>query len=148
MTYDMQQSDTASHHSALFASHPSALSADACVKAYINAGIPAGKIMLGVAFYGHRWVTTYAAPLYQPAAKRDTLSYAAISKLITKTPDAVKYDDEAQAPYFLNDKVFISYDDERSIAQKGAYAKERGLMGLFAWEYGSGSTGALVDAMR
>jgi chitinase len=148
MTYDLHQSDTASHHSALYASHPSALSADACVKAYINAGIPAGKIMLGVAFYGHRWVTTYAAPLYQPAKIGDTLSYAEIARMIKKTPDAVKYDNLAHAPYFLNGKVFISYDDERSIAQKGAYAMERGLMGLFAWEYGSESTGALVDAMR
>lgn len=148
MTYDLQQADVASHHSALYASHAGALSADACVRAYKTAGIPADKIMLGAAFYGHRWTTKHAAPLYQPAKKKDTLSYAAIAKLIRKTPEALHYDEEAQAPYFSNGKVFISFDDERSIAQKRTYAEENGLMGLFAWQYGSESTGTLVSAMR
>ncbi len=147
MTYDLQQPDTASHHSALFASHPDALSAAACVQAYIRAGIPAGKLMLGVAFYGHRWATKAEAPLYRPATQKDTLPYAAIAKLIRKTPDAVRYDEVAQAPYFFDGKTFISYDDQRSIAQKGLYAGEQHLMGLFAWEYGSLADGELVAAM-
>lgn len=148
MTYDLQHADVASHHSALYASHPKVLSADACVKAYVQAGIPADKIMLGVAFYGHRWTTTNASPLNQPAEMKDTLTYTAIAKLIKKTPEAVHYDEQAQAPYFSNGKVFISFDNARSILQKKAYAKEKGLMGLFAWQYGSESTGTLVDAMR
>ena len=148
MTYDLHQEDKASHHSALYASHPSALSADACVRAYVKAGLPAGKIMLGVAFYGYRWDTKKAEPLYQPAGKRVTLSYTAIAGMIRKTPEAVQYDDEAQAPYFANGKVFISYDDGRSIAQKKAYANEQGLMGLFAWEYGLETTGVLIAALR
>ena len=148
MTYDMQQPDVASHHSALYSSHPAALSADLCVQAYIKAGIPSDKLMLGAAFYGHQWLTRFGSPLYLPATKKNTLSYATIIRMIRKTPDAVKYDDQAQAPYFADGKVFISYDDERSIAQKGAYAKEHGLMGLFAWEYSSESTGTLIDAMR
>ena len=148
MTYNLNQADIASHHSALYASHPSALSADACVRAYVNAGIPAGKIMLGAAFYGYRWTTKYADPLYQPAKKMLRLTYSDIAGMIRKTPDAVKYDNAAQAPYFSDGKVFISYDDGRSIAQKGAYAKEQGLMGLFVWEYGEDTTGELVEAMR
>lgn len=148
MTYNLNQQDTASHHSALFSSHPSALSADACVRAYVSAGIPAGKIMLGAAFYGYRWATKYEDPLYQPAKKMVRLTYSDIAGMIRKTPDAAKFDEEAQAPYFSDGKVFISYDDRRSITQKGIYAKEQGLMGLFAWEYGEDATGALVDAMR
>ena len=148
MTYDMQQPDLASHHSALFASTPDALSADVCVQAYVQAGVPAEKIMLGVAFYGYRWTTKNATPLYKPATQKGTLSYAGIVKLIKKKPDAVMFDDEAMAPYFFDGKVFISYDDERSIAQKRVYSQTQGLMGLFAWEYGSESTGTLVAAMR
>ena len=147
MTYDLQQPDTASHHTALFASHPGALSAAACVQAYLDAGIPAGKLMLGVAFYGHRWATKNVAPLYLPASKKDTLSYAAIARLLRKSPDAVHYDAAAQAPYFFNGKTFISYDDARSISQKRLYAQEQRLMGLFAWEYGLVADGVLVDAM-
>ena len=147
MTYDMQQSDTASHHSALYASYPGALSADACTRAYIAAGIPSNKIMLGVVFYGHRWTTADKSPLYHPAKYKDAVPYSTIKKLIGKNPNAVKFDLVAQAPYFFDGKVFISYDDERSITQKGSYAKEQGLMGLFAWQYSSETTGTLVDAM-
>ena len=147
MTYDLQQPDVASHHTALYASYPGAISASACVQAYLDAGIPAEKLMLGVAFYGHRWTTKNKEPLYQPATEKDTPSYGAIAKLIRKTPDAVRFDEVAQASYFLYKKTFISYDDERSITQKRHFAQEHHLMGLFAWEYGLIADGALVQAM-
>ncbi|MCE5342739.1 MAG: chitinase [Eubacteriales bacterium] len=148
MTYDMHEEDTASHHSALYKSHVGALSANACVRAYIAAGIPADKLMLGAAFYGQRWTTQMAQPLYQHAIYKDTLPYTAILKLIKKKPAAVFYDDVAQAPYYFDGKAFISYDDEHSIAQKAAYVRQNGLLGLFAWEYGADATGTLVGAMR
>ena len=147
MTYDLQQPNTASHHTALYTSYPGALSAADCVQAYLKAGIPASKLMLGVAFYGHRWVTKDKTPLYHPAKKKDTLPYSAIAKLIRKTPNAAHFDEIAQAPYFFNGKTFISYDDERSIAQKKLYVEAQQLMGLFAWEYGSVADGALIGAM-
>lgn len=148
MTYDQQEPDIASHHSALFASPQAAASAAASVQAYTRAGIPAAKIMLGAAFYGHRWTTRDLAPLGHPAAYKDTLPYTAIAKLIRKSPDSVFFDEVAQAPYFYNGKVFISYDDERSIAGKARYALENGLMGVFAWEYSSLPDESLVAAMR
>ena len=148
MTYDLQQPDAASHQSALFASNPGAISAAACVEAYRKAGVPAEKLMLGVAFYGHRWSTKEEAPLYRPAVKKDTLSYAAVAKLIRKKPNAARFDEVAQAPYYFDGKTFISYDDERSIARKGLYANEQRLMGLFAWEYGLLGDGTLPAAMR
>lgn len=148
MTYDMQMPTLASHHSALFTSDTRAASAAASVEAYIRAGIPAEKLMLGVAFYGHRWRTKETAPLYMKAAKKETITYTEIKKLLDKTPGAAYYDAVAQAPYYFDGRLFISYDDERSIAQKRLYAQGHGLMGLFAWQYGSDTTGTLVHAMR
>ena len=148
MTYDQQQPDVASHHSALFASQSAVPSAAASAQAYVEAGIPAGKIMLGIAFYGHRWATREKNPLYLPATYKGTIPYSAIAKLIRKSPDAVRFDEIAQAPYYANGKTFISYDDERSIASKVRYASENGLMGVFAWEYSSLSDGSLIAAMR
>ena len=148
MTYDLQLPELASHHSALFASNPAALSADACVQAYLAAGIPAEKLMLGAAFYGHRWTTRLAEPLYQPAKKKDTLPYTSIAKLLRKTPAAAHFDTVAQAPYFADGKVFISYDDPQSIARKAADCDQNGLLGVFAWEYGGDTTGTLVAALR
>jgi chitinase len=148
MTYDQQLPDVASHHSALFASQPSAPSAAASAQAYIDAGIPAAKLMLGVAFYGHRWSTREADPLYRTANYQGTLAYSAIAKLIRKKPDAVRFDETAQASYYVSGKTFISYDDERSIQSKAGYASDIGLMGVFAWEYGALADGSLVAAMR
>ena len=148
MTYDMQQSDTASHHAALYASRPGAMSAAACAQAYLDAGIPADKMMLGVAFYGHCWTTEHDDPLDRPATKKDTLPFAAIAKLIADAPDAMRYDDVAQAPYCFRGNTFISYDNERSITQKRNYAVAHRLLGLFAWEYGSLAEGSLIGAMR
>lgn len=147
MTYDMQQQDVASYHSALFASSPDAPSAAASVQAYVRAGIPAAKLMLGAAFYGYRWRTKEPEPLNQPAAMQGSLTYTAIDKLVRKHPEAVHFDEVAQAPYYADGKVFISYDDERSIAAKGLYAQAEGLMGLFAWEYGADATGKLSQAL-
>lgn len=148
MTYDMQDNSLASHHTPLYATGANKLSADACARAYADAGIPKNKMMLGVAFYGHRWKTSGNAPLSQPAKKMDVLNYTDISDLITDHPEAVHYDDAAQASWFYDGSTFISYDDARSITQKGRYVADNGLLGLFSWEYGADETGTLVHAMR
>jgi len=148
MTYDLQQNEVASHHTALFSPAAGVLCAAEGIRAYRDAGIPAQKLMLGAAFYGHKWATKTAEPLYQPATYKSTLTYTAIAKLLAKKPSAALFDAAAQAPYYFDGKTFISYDDERSIAAKLAYARENGLMGLFAWEYGGDTTGKLVQALR
>ena len=42
----------------------------------------------------------------------------------------------ANAAYKFNNrnKVFLTYDDEKSVAAKSAYVKEKGLNGIFFWE--------------
>jgi len=50
----------------------------------------------------------------------------------------VKYwDDVAKSPYIFNaeKKIFISYDDERSIKEKTDYIKKNNLRGAMFWEY-------------
>jgi chitinase len=46
------------------------------------------------------------------------------------------WDNEAKAPYKYNSgkKVYLTYDDERSVAAKAAYVKEKGLGGIMFWE--------------
>lgn len=149
MTYDMQQNDVTSHHTALYASREGAMCADTSVRACLAAGIPAERLMLGAAFYGHQWkLRGTDDPLYQTATHKNAIDYTKIARLITKTPDAAFYDEAAQAAYFYNGSVLISYDSERSIAQKRIYAAQNGLLGLFAWQYGGDATGALVHAMQ
>ncbi|HNW85332.1 MAG TPA: glycosyl hydrolase family 18 protein [Candidatus Limiplasma sp.] len=148
MTYDMQDNAVASHHTPLYTPAGGALAADVCVQAYAEAGIPKSKMMLGAAFYGHRWKADGDAALQQPAAHVDTLPYTEILPLIAQDPSAAHFDEVAQAPYWVAGSVFISYDDERSVAQKSKYVQANGLMGVFAWEYGADDSGRLLAAMR
>ena len=133
MTYDLHGSSP-SHHTALYGGSSSA---DAAVQAYRAAGIPKSKIMLGAAFYGHRWNANKHV---------GTLTYDRIRGMLTAQNSF--WDETAQAPYLIDGSSYISYDNARSIASKGAYVTQNGLMGMMCWEYGGDTSGALLSAMR
>ena len=62
----------------------------------------------------------------------------------------IKYwDDVAKAPYLFNPqtKVFITYDDERSIREKCAYIKKNNLAGAMFWEYNDDKKEYLLDVI-
>ena len=55
--------------------------------------------------------------------------------------DVRKWDDLAKVPYLSftaaqppDSCTYVSYDDEQSIAEKGAYVKAEGLGGVIQWE--------------
>lgn len=54
MTYDSQSNEQAIHHTNLYPSdkYPQKQGADVAVKAYLAAGVPAEKLVMGIAFYG------------------------------------------------------------------------------------------------
>ncbi|MDW3636895.1 glycosyl hydrolase family 18 protein, partial [Vibrio sp. Vb0667] len=60
-----------------------------------------------------------------------------------------KYDEQSQAPYLWNPekKVFISYEDQRSIKAKANWAKQANLGGIFTWELSGDPQGELVEVM-
>ena len=62
----------------------------------------------------------------------------------------VKYWDEtARAPYLFHpeEKVFVTYDDERSVMEKCRYALQNGMGGVMFWEYTSDPKEYLLDAI-
>ncbi|MEG0864410.1 MAG: glycosyl hydrolase family 18 protein [Clostridia bacterium] len=150
MTYDLQTPKVASHHTPLYSSdsrYP--LSVDHAVRAFTDAGIPHHKLMLGAAFYGRIFnlKSTASAPVFAPAT--DSGAKTVLYKNITDNSSwKHAFDEQAKAPYATNGKQFISYDNPESIAHKGAYVQQNGLMGLMCWEYGGDSSGELLSAMR
>ena len=85
MTYDFREAETdslAGHHSNLY-SNPAddkQLSADRAVRDYLAAGVPPGKIVVGVPFYGHVWAEVKPAATgfisrASPRRKRIDASY-------------------------------------------------------------------------
>ncbi len=155
MTYDYYPWKLASHHTNLFTSrsNPSDNSADKAVQAYINAGVPASKIVMGLAFYGKNLKLTENSGI----GLGDTIASMANhfgkgftflkDSLINKKGFVAFKDDEAKAPYLFNldTKVFITYDDEWSVANKCDYVLKNKLGGVMFWEYNSDKKGYLLE---
>lgn len=145
MSYDFtgEWNDTAYHHANLFTSkkYPYLNSANKAVNLFINNGIPANKIVLGIAFYGRAWtqVGSNHNGLGQKAnGKGFSVSFAEIkTRYLNKNNFIYHYDSEAQAPYLWSDrlKTFISFEDTSSVKAKCRYIKKNKLKGLMFWEY-------------
>jgi chitinase len=115
------------------------------------AGVPAKKLVVGMGFYGKGWEMETADNngLYRKArgsARAGGFDY--LKDSLENKNGFIKYwDDVAKAPYLFNPqtKVFISYDDERSIREKCAYIKKYKLAGAMFWEYGHDKKEYLID---
>ncbi len=146
MAYDFAGgNDTLSnHHTGLFASSPEASkfsSTDEAIKMFLNAGVPANKLVVGMGFYGKGWEMESTAQngLFQKTKKGARAGgFGFIKDSLENKNGYVKYwDDVAKSPYVFNadKKIFISYDDERSIKEKCDYIKKNNLRGAMFWEY-------------
>ena len=119
MAYDMGSAPK--HHAALYRSkHVGWLCASECVEAHRKAGVPDGKIVLGMPFYGRGKSGQY-------------MKYADFNKQKLKN----KWDNVGKAPYLADEKgeLAMGYESPRSIAEKCTYIKKQGLRGAMYWEY-------------
>jgi chitinase len=124
MTYDFlvpPGDGVAGHHSNLYASalDPQGQSADRAVRAFLAAGVPARKLVLGVPFYGRAWAVTEGDGPYRPATepreKLDT-GYGALDAALRRGEFVRRLDAEAQAPYLWDAgrRLFVSATTTRS----------------------------------
>ncbi|KAI8319797.1 chitinase, partial [Martensiomyces pterosporus] len=133
------------------------------INAWTSAGWPASQLNAGLAFYGRATtalvdMTQDPNNQYQPQSqtlpqgdKEDAPwggSYSGVwqyknlrAQSVLGSPESAakpwvrQWDDITMTPWLFNpsDKMFISYDDTRSIGVKAKYAEERGLGGLMVW---------------
>lgn len=147
MSYDYAGGDNAisAHHTNLQSSpgDPNQHSAHRSIQAFMAAGVPAGKIVIGIAFYGKGWQmeSTDNNGLYRKTVKPvrgGGFTYLKDS-IINKNGYKRYWDPKAIAPYLFNSdkKIFITYDDEKSVKQKCKYVKRHHLAGAMFWEYNS-----------
>ena len=145
MSYDYADgSDSLSnHHTNLYTSSgdPSQYSADRSIQAFLAAGVPGSKIVIGIAFYGKGWqmASNDNNGLYQRSLKGARGGGFTFLKdsLVDRNGFSRYWDEKAKAPYLFNadKKIFISYDDEQSVAEKCKYVKKNHLAGAMFWEY-------------
>ncbi len=144
MSYDFYTGGPqAGHHTNLFPSGKveNEFSGDRAVRLYQQAGVPAEKLVLGLAFYGRAWQLANANPKAQPRTVAKVERGGGFTfirdSLLTNPAYKRHWDRRAKAPYLYNAdlKRFVSYDDEASVRAKCRYVKKRGLAGVMFWEY-------------
>jgi chitinase len=121
--------------------------------AYLKAGVPSGKLILGFSFYGHSWTKCGSANhgMYQTCtgADRTTYSYAQlVGKQWVGINGFTRYwNDSAKVPWLYNPAsgMVISYDDPESIGYKTQFIRSQGLGGAMIWELTGDSNGTLLN---
>lgn len=155
MTYDLNCfTHTTRHHTSLYAmaaSYPQG-NADYCARIFEKGGVPREKMVLGAAFYSRKWTGVSAENngLLQNAESIGGYGprYSEITEKYLNKNGFIRYwDDVAKAPWLFDGSTFITYEDEQSIAQKCAYVKEKGLLGLMYWEHSCDPSGRLLKAI-
>jgi chitinase len=146
-------------HSALFNSPNDPSSGDAryynthdAIQAFLDRGVPASKLNLGMASYGRGWSNVGSSNhgLYQRGtAAAGSLEPGIESYRVLKTLAWPQYiDADAKARWIYNGNTFWSFDDPATIADKMAYAKVQSLGGAFLWDFsGDDTQGTLLAAI-
>jgi len=112
------------------------------VQIFLDAGVPASKMVLGLASYGRSWEGT--SGLHKSAVgagpgtwEKGIVSWHDLKANYVGQGDWVKgWDAEARAPYVYSAAKgeLVVYDDQTSIAIKAKWAQEKGFAGFMWWE--------------
>ena len=124
------------------------------VQYYLDAGVPAEKINVGIPLYGMAWQTTTKnpKPLFSSTVEKPTLKdlgvldYAEVQQMVAKGL-AVEWDDSSRAAYLYNKTtgLFVSYDNGMSVTEKIELVVEKKLGGVFFWELSQDRGGELIS---
>jgi chitinase len=147
----------AGHDSPLYTNpaDPKSISIDNAVKMNLAAGVPAGKLVIGVPFYGREWTGVEAGAthgLWQPIASTKPgveLVYRGIEPMVNSQGFVRYWDDIAEAPYLYNKetKTFVTYNDAEAERARAKYVKQMHLGGIMFWQYTGDAKNVLLDAI-
>ncbi|WP_409476834.1 glycosyl hydrolase family 18 protein [Stenotrophomonas sp. Y-13] len=126
---------------------------EGAVRYFLEAGVPAGKINVGVPFYGRRFgdVEPVDAGLYRKyGSEGGFIDWREIVRGRLGAPGWERHwDPQAQAPWLWNPatRQLITYDDPQSLAIKAAYVRRNRLGGIMYWEQRL-DDGQLLDVLH
>jgi chitinase len=130
---------------------------DGSMRAFLAAGAPAHKLLVGIPFYGRGYGGVGAVDngLFQPATggppgwRGGDGDWKTLSQTRLKDPRYARHwEPGARVPYLYDSTsgTWVSYDDPQSVAEKVRYAREKNLGGVFIWELG-GDDGSLMTVI-
>lgn len=151
MTYSMASSN-GYYQNSLYKSTKGATlvscSIEESIEIYNDLGVENNQILVGIPFY-----TTVQTESGGPGSKTGNGKSIWYNQLFTtyKLSDTMKeyYDEECCVPYRYDEvnKIFISFDNERSIQRKCEYINTLGLAGIMYWQYGQDVDDMLSNAI-
>lgn len=162
MTYDFNGTwdPRTNHHSPLFHSPANPGAGDLryynthdALDQFIQRGVPASKLHIGIGFYGRGWTgvpnvnnglfqSGHAAPGTYEAGNEDY-------KVLRTLGWPSFRDPVAGAHWIYNGNTFWSFDDPQMVRDKMLYARQMGLGGAFFWELsGDDAQGSLARAVH
>ncbi len=155
MTYDLVNgnSTVTGHHTPLYSNADQKESTDNAIKYLIRMGVPANKLVIGAGFYGRIWenVEPTRDGLYQSGKFKRGLDFEEFGSELTAAKGwKTFWDNTANAPYAYNSgqKLFITYDDRKSMDLKTKYTIDNKLNGIMFWEINNDTySGGLLDAI-
>lgn len=162
MTYDLRgaHSHATGHHTNLYIPQTDFLDAavETAVEAFVKAGVPKEKIVIGAAFYSRMWKDVPAVDKGYNKVAESIGDYGPgydelVDRYIGPEGEGINgykryWDESAQAPWLFNGDEFITYDDPQSIRAKVQYLKEEGLLGIMSWEYSLAMKHSLTRVAR
>ena len=142
MTYDMGAAPNG-HNSPLHkSSRFNHRSWDEAIEAHVKAGVPKDRQVMGVPFYGKAEknpaegtkIFEYSVKYYEipDILEKGRYKGKALARAVTR-----QWEPTSMVPYLVDaaGKNVLSYDDPESVAAKGTYVKENGMLGAMFWEY-------------
>ena len=115
--------------------------ADWSIRTLLEKKVVPSKVLLGMPFYGHQFSTDKMGQPFAPSALHagDQIDFAAAAQLAASGDYRKAWDNGGHISYLekMSGGHTVSYDDEKAIAEKCNYAKEKGLGGVFIWSLGT-----------
>ncbi|KAL6212993.1 hypothetical protein ACLB2K_018208 [Fragaria x ananassa] len=118
-------------------------STDYGIRSWIQAGVPAKKLVMGLPLYGKSWTLrdpkvngVGAAAVGVGPGDGGVLVYHQIVHFNARTNATVVFDNETVSYYSYSGSTWIGYDDVGSVRLKVRFAKKLGLGGYFFWALG------------
>lgn len=151
MAYDLSFfNKTTAHHAGLYPSGEKADTGAWAVNKLLESGLEADKLLLGVPAYGRVWrqVSGGGNGLGQRAATsgNKAITFDEMQRLSGEGYEHY-YDETAQAGWYFNHQNFVSGEDEQSLAAKGGFIRQKGLLGAAVWCWNQDPSSAMLTML-
>ncbi|KAL5547622.1 hypothetical protein UlMin_002853 [Ulmus minor] len=112
-------------HAALY-DPSSETNTDFGIRAWIDRGLNASKLVLGLPFYGYAWTLV--------SSSENRIGALAKGPAFSKDGTMILYNASYVVKYFSVGSLWVGFDDAEVVRIKVSYAKEKKLLGYFVWQ--------------